>query len=141
MRGPLSFQRTFTPGNNEIVIALDSTRGLINGPSAAVASGSSYLAPGPNRGRWAGAVVRYTVKCTTQNVTATENILTGNAGTSADWEVQGATGTQTVTAGTTLVREWKPEAGDFLLLITAGATGPGSCIVKVELDWSNNFGG
>lgn len=140
-RDPLSFNWTVKPGNSAFVIPLDSTRGLINGANASIASGSTYLAPGPNRGRWAGAKIMWTANCTTQNVTLDEQIMTGTAGTSADWETQnGSSGTHTITAGTTAIGEFKPLAGDFRLLVTAGATGPGALTMKITVVWTEDFG-
>ena len=139
VRSPLSFRCTTLPGNSQFTIVLDSTYGLVGGATTAVAAGSAFFTPGTLKGRWAGATVRYTALCTTQNCTALEEILTGQAGTSADWETQGASGTQTVTAATTLVRAWRPEAPDFRLRIQAGATGPGALTVEVTVTWGGDY--
>ncbi|HYF52981.1 MAG TPA: hypothetical protein VEA41_01845 [Salinarimonas sp.] len=139
MRDPLSFTWTVKPGNSESVVVLDSTYGL-RGSSASLASGSAFLTPGPLRNRWAGAIIRYTVLCTTQNVTGKEQVLTGQAGTSADWEDQGTAGSYTVTAATTSTREFKPYSGDFRLKFDAGGTGPGALTVKVTVIWSDDYG-
>jgi hypothetical protein len=106
---------------------------------ASIASGAAALAPGRLRGKYPTPKIAYTVRCTTQNVTFDEQVLTGNAGTSADWETQG-TGTGTVTAGTTTVREFRPEAPDWRILITAGATGPATCIIHATATFTEDFG-
>jgi hypothetical protein len=133
----LQTEITTAPGNNEFVVVLDSTHRLHTGTTASVATGSAYLAPGAYRNAWAGAIVKYTVRSTTQGVTALDQILTGNAGTAADWETQGASGTHAVTAGTTTVVEYKPLAADWRLVIQAGATGPSALVVQVSV----TFGG
>lgn len=135
----LNVKTTTVPANNESIVVLDSTRRLFSGTQASIASGSAYLAPGNYRNAWAGAIVRYTVKATTQNVTATEQLLTGAAGTSADWET-GAAGSHTVTAGTTYNGEWKPQGADWRLKIDAGATGPSAIVVNASVVFGEDFG-
>lgn len=135
----LDFTWVTVPGNSESVIPLDSTRGL-GSSAASLATGSPFLAPGPYRGRWSGAVVRFTALSTGQNVTVLGRILTGVAGTAADWETQGAAGTMTITAGTTAVHEWKPLAADFQLLVNAGATGPTTLVLKISVLWNGDYG-
>jgi hypothetical protein len=138
----MSFRFTVPPGNSAFVIPMDSTRGPANLSYASIAAGSSYLAPGPWRGKLVPAIVRYSIKSTTENVTLDEQVLTGVAGTSADWESQGTDGTaQTITAGTTAIREFKPLGHDWRLLITAGATGPTALVVVGELIFSSSYGG
>lgn len=131
---------TVPPGNNAFVIPWDSTRGPIEITHASIAAGSAYLAPGPRRGRYDGKIIRYSIKCTSQNCTVDEQILTGSAGTSADWESQGTTGTYTLTAGTTATRDFKPLAADHRILVTAGATGPASLVLRATLITSADFG-
>jgi hypothetical protein len=136
----LRVEVTTIPSANESVIVLDSTRRLHTGSTASLASGSTYLAPGKYRNAWAGAVVRYTVKATTQNVTALDQILTGVAGTSDDWETQGASGSHTVTAGTTAVIEFKPLQADWRLKIDAGGTAPDACVARVSVTFGEDYG-
>lgn len=142
MRSPgraLQTEFTTIPAANESVIVLDSTRRLHTGSTASLASGSAYLAPGVYRNAWAGAIVRYTVKATTQDVTAVDEILTGNAGTSSDWETQ-ASGSRTVTAGTTLPIEFKPLTADWRIRIAGGGTGPSALVVQTSVVWGEDFG-
>jgi len=140
LRDPLSVDCTTVPANSAFVVVLDSTRGLMN-TQTSVATGGAGLVPGPYRSRWAGAAVRYTALCTTQNETVLEQILTGKAGTAADWETQGAAGSQTVTAGgTTLAREWKPLGHDFRLVVQAGATAPATSVLQVTVIWGEDVG-
>lgn len=134
------FRWTTIPGNSGLVIPFDSTRGPHGMTYAAIAAGGSYLAPGSMRGKYRAALIRYTVKTTTQNVTGDEQVLTGVAGTSADWETQGAAGQYTVTAGTTTVREFKPLASDWRLLFTAGATGPATIVVAGVVVYTPDYG-
>lgn len=132
---------TTAPGNSQTVICLDSTRGLVDGSHSSIATNAAGMAPGRFRSKWPRAVASVTVACTTQNVTAKFEILTGVAGTSADWEEQGAAGSQTVTAGTTLTYEFKPLAADWRIRILAGATGPATCVVKVDwVDETKDYG-
>lgn len=130
----LNITCSVAPGNSATVIALDSTYGLIYGSQASQhASTGAYLTPGKYRSKWAHPVVKVTAKCTDQNVTVLDQILTGVAGTSADWETQGAAGSHTITAATTSVWEFKPEAADWRLRIDAGATGPTTCALRVSV--------
>ena len=140
-RDPVVFKWTTVPANNQVVVPLDSTR-WPSGPTAStsIATNSPLLAPGLDRGFLAGCIVRFSVLCTGQNVTVLEQILTGNAGTSADWETQGASGTIAVVAGTTQPLEWKPATPDFRLRIDAGATGPTTLVLQIELVWGEDFG-
>lgn len=118
-----SFATRFTvaPGNSQYVVPWDTTRGIEGFLSTAQASNP---APGGKRGAFAGKLLRYTIRCTGQNCTVDEQILSGNAGTNADWETQETTGNYTLTASTTAVREFKWLNGDARVLVTAGATGP-----------------
>jgi hypothetical protein len=131
----ISFTHTIPPGNSETVIIMDSTR-WPSGPVSTAsqhASTGAYLTPGKDRGFLDGSVVVVTALCTTQNVTILDQILTGVAGTSADWETQGAAGSHPITAGTTSIWEFKPEAADFRIRCDAGATGPATLVVKVSI--------
>lgn len=139
MRDPLSIDCTTVPANSAFVVVLDSTRGLMN-TQASVATGGAGLVPGVFRSRWAGGAMRYSALCTTQNMTVLEQILTGKAGAAADWETQGAAGSQTVTAGTTLTREWKPLGHDFRLLVQAGGTAPATSVLQVTVTWGEDVG-
>lgn len=139
----LNITHTTVPGNSAYVIPIDSTRGLIQGTTASIASGSTYLAPGTLRHRWAKAVVSYSVYCTGQNVTVNEQVLRGVAGTSADWETYGGTsvGQFTVTASaTTTEREFTPGNSDFRILVTAGATGPTTLVVRIMVHFTTDRG-
>lgn len=143
MRSPtraLNYVFTTKPGNSESVIPLDSTRGTASISQSSLASGDAAFVPGQFRGRWAGAIVRYTVKATTQNVTALDQVMTANAGAATDWETQGAAGSHTVTAGTTAVIEFKPLGRDFRVRIDAGATGPSALTVEISVVWGEDFG-
>lgn len=132
---------TTVPGNSAFVVPVDSTRGLIQGTQASIASGSSFLAPGTFRGRWTKGVVTYSISCTGQNVTVDEQILTGVAGTSADWETQGASPSFTqVAAAATTTREFTPSAADFRLLVSAGATGPTTITIRLMVHFTTDRG-
>jgi hypothetical protein len=140
----LTLSSTTAPGNSQFVPVFDSTRGL-NGTQASVASGGASLIPldtgaGGRRGRYAGAIVRYTALCTTQNVTLLLQILTGVGGVAGDWETQGSAGSITVTAGTTAIGEFKPEAADWRVVVQAGATGPATCVVKLTILFAEDYG-
>lgn len=137
--GPVSFIWTTLPGNAASVIPIDTTR-LGGVSTASVGAGSAFLVPGPDRNMWNRAVVEYTVLCTTQNVTLLLEVLTGNAGTAADWEAQGAPGTVAVTAGTTATGEFKPLAPDWRIRILAGATAPATLVVRGTVDWGSDYG-
>lgn len=129
------------PGNSQSIIVIDSTYGLSSGSQATMdATTGAYLTPGRFRNRWDGAIVSVTVKATTNDVTGLDQILTGVAGTSADWETQGTAGTHTVTAGTTAVWEFKPLAADWRVRIDAGATGPSALVVRVRVVWGEDYG-
>jgi len=136
----LSGVTTTLPADSESIIVLDSTRGLITAANASITTGNAFLAPGRLRNHWAGAIVRYTVACTAQNVTALDQILTGNAGTATDWETQGAAGSHTVTAGTTAVIEFKPLAADWRIRIDAGANNPDALVVRWNVIWAEDYG-
>ena len=47
----------------------------------------------------------------------------------------------TVTAGTTVPREFKPLSPDHRILITAGATAPTELIIQLTLLYAPNYGG
>lgn len=136
--GSFAFRFEIAPGNSAFVIPWDSTR--LVPTYASIAAGGADLAPGSFRGRLRSAKVAYTVKCATNDVTYADQILTGSAGTSADWETQGASGTATVTAGTTSVHEFRPEAPDWRILITAGATGPTTCVIRGTVTFTEDYG-
>ncbi len=128
---------TTAPASSQSVIVIDSTYRTIYGSQASQNSSTgTYLTPGRYRNGWAKAVVRYTVKCATQNVTTLDQILTGVAGTSADWETEGS-GSHTITAGTTTVVSFTPSAADWRVRIDAGATGPTTCVVHVSVTWNS----
>lgn len=131
---------TVVPANSQTVIALDSTRALML-TQASIATTDAGLIPGSFRSRWPRAVASVTVDCTTQNVTAKFEILTGAGTAAADWKEQGAAGSQTVTAGTTFTYEFKPLGADWRVRILAGATGPATCFVNIDfLTNSKDYG-
>lgn len=138
---PMEIRWTAVPANNGICVLFDSTRGPGLMSSAGVLTGSSFLAPGPHRGLYAGYGIRYTIRVTGNNCTGDEQIKTANAGASTDWETQGATGTYTITAGTTVTREFKPMGGEWRLILTAGATAPTTVFFEAVIypieDWGN----
>ena len=136
--GSFAFRFQVAPGNSAFVIPFDSTR--LAAEYASIASGGAALAPGDYRGRLRNAKIGYSVLCTTQNVTVDEQVLTGNAGTSADWDTQGASPSATVTAGTEEIAEFRPLAPDWRILITAGATGPATLIVRGQISYTEDFG-
>jgi hypothetical protein len=123
------------PANSQTVIVLDSTRQLLYTP-ASIATNAADMAPGSFRAMWQRAVISVTAECTTQDMTMKYEILTGLAGTSADWKEQGASGSQTVTAGTTHVYEFKPLAADWRIRMLAGSDNPDAVVVKVN--WLTN---
>lgn len=125
----MSFRFETVPGNNGFIIPFDSTRGPANLSYSAIAAGSAFLAPGPWRARFAGAVIKYHILCTTQALTLDEQGLTGNAGTSADWQSQASGTTVPVAAGTPLPREFTFLGPEGRILLTAGAAAPATCIV------------
>lgn len=144
-RAPLTIVCSTVPGNNQFVVAFDTTRGLITADQTAVASGNARLVPlstssGGRRSAFAGASIRYSALCTTQNVTLLQQDLTGVGGVAGDWETQGSAGSVTVTAGTTAVGEWKPLTADWRVVVQAGGTGPDTCVVKLVITWGEDFG-
>lgn len=140
MLKPAALRWTVPPGNNGFVIPFDSTRHFHGMTQGAIAAGSEFLAPGRCRGLFTGMGLRVSIRNGDQQVTSTAQILTGNAGTSADWETQGAAGTRVVALNTTDVFDFLPMAADFRLMIAAGATGPNSLVVMVEIVPMNDFG-
>lgn len=138
---PLEILYTVAPGNSQVVIPFDSTWWLQQLPAqrAALATSSAYLAPGPNRGALGRALVTGTIKVGNQAVTVLEQMLTGNAGTSADWETE-TTGTIAIAASGTQPIEWKPRGADWRLRIDAGATGPDTLIVRLSVAITTDFG-
>jgi len=130
---------TVVPGNNNFVVVADSTR-CLNNTQADIATGAAGLVPGVFRNRWARAVIEYTALCTTQNVTLLLQILTGVGGVAGDWETQGSAGSVTVTAATTSVGEFKPLGADWRIVVQAGATGPATCVVKLNVASGEDYG-
>lgn len=135
-----SIRFTVPPGNSAFVVPWDSTRGPEGISHASIAAGADLLAPGRKRGRFPRKLIIYTIKTTGQNVTVDEQVLTGVAGTSADWE-SSATGTFTVTAGTASPREFKTGGTDHRILVTAGATGPTTLVLEGDVVDHADFGG
>jgi hypothetical protein len=128
------------PANSQTVVCLDSTRRLMN-TQASIATNAAGLIPGSFRSAWPRAVASVTVDCTDQNVTAKFEVLTGAGTAAADWKEQGAAGSQTVTAGTTFIYEFKPLAADWRVRILAGGTGPTLCNVNIDfLTNTKDFG-
>lgn len=117
---------TTAPGNSQIVILWDSTRGPQGMSSTAVAAGSAFLVPGNLRGIYPRVIVAGTQRVTAQAVTLTFYRRTAFANAAADWELDSSApggGTVVVAAGTTQPYEWLAKE-DSLLIATAGATGP-----------------
>jgi hypothetical protein len=140
----LRITSTVAPAASEFVVVFDSTRGL-NTSNASVATGTAGLVPlsTDNRGRrgmFSGGLIRYTALSTTQNVTLLLQVLTGVGGVAGDWETQGAAGSVTITAATTAVGEFKPLAPDWRVVVQAGATGPATCVVKLNVLWGEDYG-
>jgi hypothetical protein len=109
------------PAAGAQVIPWDSTRGPEGIVYASIPGGSPLLAPGEKRGRFDGKVIRWTIRCTGNDVVYFEQNKTRNTGAAADWETR-ATGTATVTAGAAATeREWKTSAPDHRILVTAVA--------------------
>ena len=136
-RGPISVTWTVKPGNSESVIVIDSTR-WPSGPTSGVsqhATTGSFLTPGQDRGFLSKAIVNYTVKAATSDVTVLDQLLTGVAGTSADWETT-ATGSHTVTAGSTTSVTFTPTLADWRIRIDAGGTGPTALVVRVNITFN-----
>lgn len=129
-RDPVKFQFSTLPANSGTVYPLDSTCRTIAAPTAA---------PGVYRKHWGGAIVRGTIKNGNQAVTLYEEVLTGNAGTSADWETETG-GTISIAASSTTPVEWKPSAPDFRLRLVAGGTAPDSLVCNLEVLWDQDFG-
>jgi len=128
-----AFSCTTAPANSQTVMVIDSTYGLHLGSQASMNSSTgTYLTPGPYRNMWPRVTVKYTVLATGQNVTAVDQEITGNAGTSADWETV-ASGSHAVTAGTTLPVTFTPSSGNWRIKIDAGATGPTTLTVHVTV--------
>lgn len=119
------FIPTVSVANNAVNVLVDSTNGFVTATP-------STLVPGPYRGRWANMAVKGTISATGQNVTVNFESLTNSAGTSADWEIE-ASGTVTVTAGTTYALRWRPVSPDFRLREVNGATGPTTLVCRLEL--------
>lgn len=118
------------PGNSGFLVPFDSTQGL-HGSSVCKALAANPAA-GSLRMRWPRSVVKYSVECTGQNVTVDEQVLTGVAGTNADWTTQTAGGTFTVVAAAApTLREFTPGLSDFRVLVTGGATAPTTLIIRV----------
>lgn len=132
MYDDLTYVFTTVPGNNAFVVPWDSTR-VADMQAASLAAGSVYLAPGKDRGRFVKSVIAWSCETTGQNVTVDEQVLTGVAGTSADWVTQGS-GTVTITAAAAPTqREFTPGNADSRLLVSAGATGPTTIILRIMM--------
>jgi hypothetical protein len=122
------------PGNSESVIVFDTTR-MRSGVAApgSITAGSPFFAPGEGRNRLAGYGFRGTIECAGQPVTAYADVLTGNAGTSADWDIESAWPSGIVVstgAGNGQTLRWIPSGPDFRLRIAAGASGPSGLVVR-----------
>lgn len=112
---------------------------------AGLAAGSPFLAPGAWRAMFNNIAYRYMILCATNNVVVDEQLLTGVAGTSADWTTQDPAGTDpgqyTVTAGTPVWAEFKPLSPDHRILVSAGATGPTALRVLLSVYSTQDYGG
>jgi len=140
---PFSIKWTTIPGNNEIAIIFDSTRGIPYRINSAVASGSAYLIPGGWNGRYPHALVSGFVKCTGTDVTAKFYGRTEFDNDANDWEVDASApnaGTKTVTAGGgAWPFEWKPSCTDFLFRIDC-TTAPTLLSVQIDILPTMDFG-
>lgn len=126
------------PGNNEIAILWDSTRGDHYPAPSAVLSGSSYLIPGPLHGKFPRGIIEGFVGVTGQPVTIKAYKRTAYNNAAADWEldesfVGSGTGTVVVAAGDTQPFEWK-FATEHLLRVDMGATAP--TLFWAEFTWT-----
>lgn len=130
MRNTLSYKFTTVPADSGTVYPIDSTAIGVATPAAA---------PGPLRALMEGARVAFVVRNGDQQVTVYQDILTGNAGTSADWETESG-GTTVVAASSTQPFEWRPTARDFRVRVVAGANNPDSLVVHVTITWGEDFG-
>lgn len=108
--------------------------------NASVATTAATVSPGKDRGALARMVWNYSVLCTGQNVTVLDQVLTGVAGTAADWETQGS-GSHVITAGAgaTLV-EFKPGCPDYRVRVDAGGTGPTTLVMQFMGTATQDFG-
>jgi hypothetical protein len=112
-----SFRSTAIPANGEFVVPVDSTWGPQGLAYASIATGHAKLVPGPWRGHYGTAVIKYSALCTGADVTIADQVITGNAGTAADWETQGSTFTVTA-GGAAQLREFTPGTVDWRVRAT-----------------------
>lgn len=89
-------------------------------------------APGTQRGKRVGYALKGSIKVGNQAVTLKFQMLSGNAGTSADWEDESG-GAIALTASTTYPFVWRPQGTDYRCIIVNGGTGPDALVVSVAL--------
>jgi hypothetical protein len=124
------------PGNSQYTILYDSTE---NFTASAYAPTAALKAPGSLRGMMRGLRIAGSVKPVTQGITLRFYILTGDAGTNADWELDttasgtGGTGAISVAAGTAQTFSWAPALPDCAVVILAGATAPSDIDAYAQL--------
>lgn len=138
----LNMKCATTPADSETIVIADSTYGLSGSHlHASISTSHANLAPGSFRYRWPNpTAVKIGVKLGDKAVTLKMEVLTGNAGTSSDWEEDSdapGNGSATVTLSDTTPYEWKPSFPDWRVRILAAADNPSSCIVRL----SAMFGG
>lgn len=125
---PMQLRWTTAPGNSQIAILWDSTRGPAKMTWAPVAAGSAFLVPGDFRGMFGRVIIAGTLRVTGQAVTLTFYRRTSftSPAAAADWELDSSApgaGTIAVAASVTQPYEWLAKE-DSLILATAGGTGP-----------------
>jgi len=120
----LSLRWTAAPGNNEIAILWDSTRGpakMLWGDC--VASGSPYLVPGEWRHKYNASAIKGTVGVVGNDAELQLQIRTAFADAATDWEAQGGAGvgTITLTDGTPQPFDFKPQNAENRIIVTASS--------------------
>jgi hypothetical protein len=133
------FRFEVVPGNNAFIIPFDTSRGPILS-QASIAAGGALLAPGDYRGRYSPCVVKYAITVTVQPVTLDEQVRTGIAGTSADWTSQAAGSAVPIAITVPVLREFTVNGPDGRILISAGVTGPTTCIIWGAVYQTNDRG-
>jgi len=129
-----------SPGNSQYMMAVDSTRGLVETPTA----GSSRLAPGTLRGMWAGRRCHGTVAPAGQALTVTFlRMKDPSLTTNSAWEVDPDgpnNGTKSVAAGDSWGFNYMPTAADWAIEFQAGATAPTSIAGQAVIERQRTSG-
>jgi hypothetical protein len=122
------------PVASESVVLVDTTRYARDGvsPAASLASGSAYLVPSTDRWKFAGFGVEGVINVGDQDVTLERCMLSGIAGTSADWKIEPG-GYFTLPKSKVFPLRWQPVGNDFRLRVIAGATAPSALITDIKL--------